>query len=170
MDSDCIRFGPGTAVSLSGRDWNTCLNHCLPPFERTETVRPSALATKSSPSQSADAQTAVCPVSVFEILHWPFKQFSAIDPVFGCYGGCTNGRAVSKLSLSQWIVDAITEAYTTQGLEIPSVHWGLSFHLAWLRCMCIQDIACQPVVFAEYLRQVLQAGHSVLSLLRAVGE
>ncbi len=22
---------PGTAVSLSGRDWNTCLNHCLPP-------------------------------------------------------------------------------------------------------------------------------------------
>ena len=36
--------------------------------------------------------------------------------------------------------------------------------------MCIQDIACQPVVFAEYLRQVLQAGRSVLSLPRAVGE
>ncbi len=32
------------------------------PFERTETVSPSALATKSSPSQSADAQTAICPV------------------------------------------------------------------------------------------------------------
>ncbi len=41
---------PGTTVSLSGRDWNTCLNHCLPPFERTETVSLSALATKSSPS------------------------------------------------------------------------------------------------------------------------
>ncbi len=31
VDSGCIRFGPGTAVSLSGRGWNMCLNHCLPP-------------------------------------------------------------------------------------------------------------------------------------------
>ncbi len=70
----------------------------------------------------------------FEILHWPFSQFSAIDPAFGCYGGCTKGRAVSKQSLSHWIVDAISEAYTTQGLEnalctLGAVQRGLSFHL-----------------------------------------
>ncbi len=112
----------------------------------------------------------------------PFRQGSSVQlRVLQRLGSSVRGNAsfgtvagisepVWKLSLSQWIVDAITEAYTTQGLEIPSVHWGLSFHLAWLRCMCIQDIACQPVVFAEYLRQVLQAGRSVLSLLRAVGE
>ncbi len=167
MDSDCIRFGPGTAVSLSGRDWNTCLNHCLPPCERTETVRRQPLLLIIALTECGRPD---CSLPRRCLWHWPFKQFSAIDPVSGCYGGCTNGWAVSKLSLSQWIVDAIKEAYTTQGLEIPSVHWGLSFHLAWLRCMCIQDIACQPVVFAEYLRQVLQAGRSFLSLPRAVGE
>ncbi len=45
-------FGPLTSVPKS----------LSTPFERTETVSPSALATKSSPSQSADAQTAICPV------------------------------------------------------------------------------------------------------------
>ncbi len=54
---------PGTAVSLSGRDWKEYVPKSLStPFERTETVLLSALATKSSPSQSADTQTAVCPV------------------------------------------------------------------------------------------------------------
>ncbi len=169
MDSDCIRFGPGTAVSLSGRDWNTCLNHCLPPFERTETVRRQPLLLNHRPHRVRTSRLQFAP-SVF--LRFYIDRSSSFRQSIQFLDAmeCTNGRAVSKLSLSQWIVDAIKEAYTTQGLEIPSVHWGLSFHLAWLRCMCIQDIACQPVVFAEYLRQVLQAGRSVLSLPRAVGE
>ncbi len=158
-------------MSLSGRDWNTCLNHCLPPFERTETVRRQPLLLNHTPSQSCGRQTAVCPVSVFEIYIDRSSKFSAIDPVSGCYGGCTNGRAVSKLSLSQWSVDAVKEADTNPrfGNSLCALRANRS-HLAWLRCMCIQDIACQPVVFAEYLRQVLQAGRSVLSLPRAVGE
>ncbi len=119
VDSDCIRFGPGDcSVTLRPR-LEYVPKSLSTPFERTETVSPSALATKSSPSQSADAQTAICPVRQ---TAWPFKQFSAIDPAFGCYGGCTKGRGVSKQSLSHWIVDAITEAYTTQGLEMPSAH------------------------------------------------
>ncbi len=131
------------------------------PFERTETVSPSALATKSSPSQSAKAQTAICPVNA---------------PAFGCYGGCTKGRAVSKQSLSHWIVDAITEAYTTQGLEnalctLGAVQRGLSFHLSVVKMYVYSRYLLGSwLVFAEYLCQVLQAGRSVLSLPSAVGE
>ncbi len=51
FDSD-----PGTTVSLSGRD-----------CPRTQMVSLSALATESSPSQSADAQTTVFPVRALRI-------------------------------------------------------------------------------------------------------
>ncbi len=64
MDSDCIRFGPGTAVSLSGRDWNTCLNHCLPPFERTETVRRQPLLLNHRPHRVRTPRLQFAP-SVF---------------------------------------------------------------------------------------------------------
>ncbi len=62
--SDCIRFGPGTAVSLSGRDWNTCLNHCLPPFERTETVRRQPLLLNHRPHRVRTPRLQFAP-SVF---------------------------------------------------------------------------------------------------------
>ncbi len=62
MDSDCIRFGPGDcSVTLRPR-LEYVPKSLSTPFERTETVSPSTFATKSSPSQSADAQTAICPV------------------------------------------------------------------------------------------------------------
>ncbi len=78
---------------------------------------------------------------------WGFT--STVRPAFGnltsylvCYGGCAKGRI--KTGASHWIVDAITAAYTSQGLEFP-------FHIrvystrviascAWLRGMSIQEI------------------------------
>ncbi len=62
VDSECIQLGPGDcSVTLRPR-LEYVPKSLSTPFERTETVSPSALATKSSPSQSADAQTAICPV------------------------------------------------------------------------------------------------------------
>ncbi len=78
---------------------------------------------------------------------WGFT--TTVRPAFGnltsylvCYGGCAKGRI--KTGASHWIVDAITAAYTSQGLECP-------FHIrvystrviascAWLRGMSIQEI------------------------------
>ncbi len=62
-----------------------------------------------------------------------------------CYGGSTKGRAVSKQRLSHWIVDAITEAYASQGLECPLHIRGHSTRAiasswAWSRGMSIPDI------------------------------
>ncbi len=91
-------------------------------------------------------------------------------------GGRTKGQAVSKQNLSHWIVDAITEAYTTQGLEnalctLGAVQRGLSFHLSVVKMYVYSRyLLGSRLVFAEYLRQVLQAGRSVLSLPSVVGE
>ncbi len=76
---------------------------------------------------------------------WTATVFT-LDPVTAAsrcnYGGCAKGRI--KTEASHWIVDAITAAYTSQGLECP-------FHIrvystrviascAWLRGMFIQEI------------------------------
>ncbi len=72
-------------------------------------------------------------------------SFRQSNQLFVCYGGCARGRAVSKQRLSHWIVDAITAAYTNQGLECPLHIRGHSTRAmasswAWSRGMSIQDI------------------------------
>ncbi len=124
---------PVTAASLSGREWDTCLNHYLPPFK---TVSLSALSS---------AQTSVCPVRALRIYIDCSASFRLSDQLFVCYGGCARGRAVSKQRLSHWIVDAITAAYTSQGLECPLHIRGHSTRAiasswAWSRGMSIRDI------------------------------
>ncbi len=72
-------------------------------------------------------------------------SFRQSDQLFVCYGGSTKGQAVSKQRLSHWIVDAITEAYASQGLECPLHIRGHSTRAiasswAWARGMSIPDI------------------------------
>ncbi len=122
VDSDCIRFGPGDcSVTLRPR-FEYVPKSLSTPFERTETVSPSALATKSSPSQSADAQTAICPVRALRFYIDRSSSFRQSIQLLGAMVGVRRADAYRKQSLSHWIVDAITEAYTTQGLEMPSAH------------------------------------------------
>ncbi len=140
VDSDCIHCGPGDCgVTLWPRI--TCLKSPSTPF-RTQTVSLSALFSESSTSRDANAQIRCAQSGL-----WGFT--STVRPAFGnltsnlvCYGGCAKGRI--KTEASHWIVDAITAAYTSQGLECP-------FHIrvystrviassAWLRGMSIREI------------------------------
>ncbi len=88
------------------------------PF-KIQTVSLSALSSESAASSEADAQTSVCPVRALRIYIDRSASFRQSNQLFVCYGGCARGRAVSKQRLSHWIVDAITAAYTNQGLECP---------------------------------------------------
>ncbi len=157
-----------TAASLSGRDRATCLNHNLPPSERRLSL--SAMSSESSASCDADAQTSVCPVRALRIYIDRLDSFRQSDQLFECYGGWAKGRAVSKQRLSHWIVDAIKAAYTSQGLECPLHIRAHSTRATIKRYVYSGYMLSSRLVFSEYLRQVLQAGRSVLSLTSAVGE
>ncbi len=166
---------PGTAVSLSGRDWNRCLNHCLPPVERTETVSPSALATNHRPHRVRMPRLQFAPSGL-----WDFTL--TVQAVFGNRSSfwvlwwCTKGRAVSNKVCH-------TGLWTLSRRHIQPKVWkcplhirgpfqrGLSFHLSVVKMYCIQDLCLAAwVVFTEYLRQVYKLDVSVLSLPSAVGE
>ncbi len=144
VDSDCIRFGPGDcSVTLRPR-MGYVPKSLSTPF-KTQTVSLSALSSESTASREADAQTSVCPVRALRIYIDRSASFRQSDQLFVCYGGCARGRAVSKQRLSHWIVDAITAAYTSQGLECPLHIRGHSTRAiasswAWSRGMSIRDI------------------------------
>ncbi len=144
VDSDCIRFGPGDcSVTLRPR-MGYVPKSLSTPF-KIQTVSLSALSSESAASSEADAQTSVCPVRALRIYIDRSAGFRQSDQLFVCYGGCARGRAVSKQRLSHWIVDAITAAYTNQGLECPLHIRGHSTRAmasswAWSRGMSIQDI------------------------------
>ncbi len=144
VDSDCIRFGPGDcSVTLRPR-MGYVPKSLSTPF-KIQTVSLSALSSESAASSEADAQTSVCPVRALRIYIDRSASFRQSNQLFVCYGGCARGLAVSKQRLSHWIVDAITAAYTNQGLECPLHIRGHSTRAmasswAWSRGMSIQDI------------------------------
>ncbi len=144
VDSDCIRFGPGDcSVTLRPRP-GYVPKSLYTPF-RKQTVSLSALSSESSTSRDADAQTSVCPVRALRIYIDHSASFRQSDQLFVCYGGSAKGRAVSKQRLSHWIVEAITAAYTSRGLECPlhiKAHStrAIASSWAWSRGMSIQDI------------------------------
>ncbi len=144
VDSDCIRFGPGDcSVTLRPR-MGYVPKSLSTPF-KTQTVSLSALSSESTASREADAQTSVCPVRALRTYIDRSASFRQSDQLFVCYGGCARGRAVSKQRLSHWIVDAITAAYTSHGLECPLHIRGHSTRAiasswAWSRGMSIRDI------------------------------
>ncbi len=120
------------------------------------------MSSKSSASRDTDAQTSGC----FKYLYWPFVQISAIWPAFQC------AMVVKRRAgpLSHWIVDTIKAAYTSQGLECPLHIRAHSTRAIIKRYVYSGYMLSSRLVFSEYLRQVLQAGRSVLSLPSAVGE
>ncbi len=128
-----------TAASLSGREWDTCLNHYLPPSRRR-----LFLCLPYLPSQQPRVKQTLR-LRCLRIYIDRSASFRQSDQLFVCYGGCARGRAVSKQRLSHWIVDAITAAYTSQGLECPLHIRGHSTRAiasswAWSRGMSIRDI------------------------------
>ncbi len=144
VDSDCIRFGPGDC-SITLRPRMGYVPKSLSTPFKIQTVSLSALSSESAASSEADAQTSVCPVRALRIYIDRSASFRQSNQLFVCYGGCARGRAVSKQRLSHWIVDAITAAYTNQGLECPLHIRGHSTRAmasswAWSRGMSIQDI------------------------------
>ncbi len=166
VDSDCIRFGPGDcSVTLRPR-MGYVPKSLSTPF-KTQTVSLSALSSESTASREADAQTSVCPVRALRIYIDRSASFRQSDQLFVCYGGCAKGRAVSKQRLSHWIVDAITAAYTSQGLECPLHIRGHSTRAiasswAWSRGMSIQDICAaagwsSQNTFARFYRLDVQS-------------
>ncbi len=162
-------------MSLSGRDWVTCLNHYLPPSERRRfRCHPLLLSHLPHRVQMPRLQCALSGL-------WGFTL--TVQPVFGnrtiflCAmvvvrraEPCRNKDCHTGLwTLSQRHMQA--KVWKTPSAHQRPFNEGYRFLLDVVkRYVYSRYLLGSRLVFAEYLRQVLQAGRLVLSLPSAVGE
>lgn len=82
------------------------------PF-RAQVISLSALP----PSEDDRDLNLLCPVRALRVYVERSAPFRQSEQLFVCFGGRTKGSPVTKQRLSRWIVDAISLAYASMGLQ-----------------------------------------------------
>lgn len=119
----------------------------------------------------------LCPVRALSAYVDRTRSFRQVDQLFVSWAKPNKGKPVSKQRLSHWIVEAISMAYSSAGLQVPvglRAHStrGLATSWAYFRGVSIQDICAaaswsSPLTFARFYRlDVTSQGlsHAVLSV------
>ncbi|XDV35089.1 hypothetical protein PO909_005122 [Leuciscus waleckii] len=140
VDESCLEFGPGdNHVVLRPRPGYV-------PKVPTTPFRDQVVNLQALPLEEADPALALlCPVRALRMYVDRTQSIRTSDQHFVCYGGQQKGLAVSKQSLSRWIVDAIALAYASKGMQCPlgvRAHStrGMASSWAWSSGIALQDI------------------------------
>ena len=106
------------------------------------------------------------------------KEFRCNDQLFISWANPQKGKPVTRQRLSQWIVEAIALAYTSQGLQAPTglrAHStrGLATSWALFKGVSIQDIYAaaswsSPLTFVRFYRLDVSAPSVACAVLGPV--
>ncbi|CAM4610570.1 unnamed protein product [Leuciscus chuanchicus] len=112
--ASCLEFGPNDSkVFLKPR-------HGYVPKVLSTPFRAQVISLSALPVSGEDSDAlTLCPVRALTIYLERSASFRQSEQLFVCFGGRTKGLPVTKLTLSRWIVDAISLAYTSLGLPCP---------------------------------------------------
>lgn len=173
VHSSCMRFSPDNLrVSLRP-------NPAFIPKVVGACSQAELDAFQPPPHTSSEEQRLhnLCPVRALSSYVERTRSFRQGDQLFVSWAKPHRGRPVSKQRLSHWIVEAISTAYSSAGLQVPvglRAHStrGLATSWAYFRGVSIQDICAaaswsSPLTFARFYRlDVTSRGlsHSVLSV------
>jgi hypothetical protein len=114
VSASCLEFGPNDSkVILKPR--NGYVPKVLATPFRAQVISLSALFGSDSESDV----NLLCPVRALRIYVERSAAFRRSGQLFVSFGGRSKGLAASKHSLSRWIVDAISLAYTSKSLRCP---------------------------------------------------
>ncbi len=171
VDSDCIRFGPG--------DYSFTIRPRMGYVMRTGSFFVCPVFWVISLAWRRCSDFGV-PLQGFEDLHRPFGQLSTIWPAIRVLQWLCERLGRFKTEALDAIVDAITAAYTSQGLECPLHIRGHSTRAiasswAWSSGMSIWDICVAAGWSSQntwcmfcYIFHVCAASHSKLLLCVAL--
>ncbi len=162
----CLEFGPNDSKVVLKPRHGYVPKVLSTPF-RAQVITLSALP----PSEEDRELSLLCPVRALRIY---FESFRRTEQLFVSFGNRAKGRLVTKQRLSKWIVDAVTLAYSSLGLQCPigvRAHStrGIASSWAWSSGVSITEICAaagwaSPSTFARfYNRDVLALQARVLS-------
>ena len=136
----CLEFGPNDSkVILKPR-------HGYVPKSLNTPFRAQVISLSALPGSSEEEDSSfLCPIRALRAYVSHSAVFRQTEQLFVSFSGRSKGLAVSKQSLSRWIVDAIALAYTVKGLQCPL---GVRAHStrdvasswAWSSGISLQDI------------------------------
>ncbi|KAI2650071.1 Transposon Ty3-G Gag-Pol polyprotein [Labeo rohita] len=114
ISPSCLEFGPGDSkVILKPR-------HGYVPKVPSTPFRAQVVTLSALPSSEGDQELSLLrPVRALRMYVERSAPFRKSDQLFVCFGGRNKGQPVTKQRLSRWIVDAISLAYSSLGLECP---------------------------------------------------
>ena len=87
----------------------------------------------------------LCPVRALRMYVDRTAAIRSSSQLFVSWGPRTRGKPITKVRLSQWLVEAISLAYTSKGLQPPvglRAHYTRSMSASWALCrgVSIQDV------------------------------
>ena len=136
----CLEFGPNDSkVILKPR-------HGYVPKSLNTPFRAQVISLSALPGSNEEGDSScLCPVRALRAYVSRSAAFRQTEQLFVSFSGRSKGTAVSKQSLSRWVVDAITMAYTTKGLQCPlgiRAHStrGVASSWAWSSGISLQEI------------------------------
>ncbi|KAI2660631.1 ORF V: Enzymatic polyprotein [Labeo rohita] len=145
ISPSCLEFGPGDSkVILKPR-------HGYVPKVPSTPFRAQVVTLSALPSSEGDQELSLlCPVRALRMYVERSAPFRKSDQLFVCFGGRNKGQPVTKQRLSRWIVDAISLAYSSLGLECPvGVHAhstrGVASSWAWSSGVSMAEICAAAV-------------------------
>ena len=120
--------------------------HGYVPKSLNTPFRAQVISLAALPASSEEGDSSfLCPVRALRAYMSRSAVFRQTEQLFVSFSGRSKGMAVSKQSLSRWIVDAIALAYTAKGIPCPL---GVRAHStrsvasswAWSSGISLQDI------------------------------
>ncbi len=114
MRPTCLEFGPNdSTVVLKPR-------HGYIPKGLSTSFRAQVITLSALPPSDKDQElNLLCPARALRIYLERSTPFRQSEQLFVCFGDRTKGHAVTKQRLSRCIVDTITLAYSSLGLQCP---------------------------------------------------
>ena len=119
----------------------------------------------------------LCPVRALRVYTDRTRASRKSDQLFVAYASSVVGKPITKVRLSQWIVEAIQVSYSSKGMVIPEglrAHSTRGMSASWALCrgVSIQDVCAaaswsSPLTFAKFYRLNVAAsslGHAVLGV------
>ena len=140
VSATCMEFGPNDSRVILKPKHGYVPKSLNTPF-RAQVISLSALPVSEEEGEAG----FLCPVRALRAYVSRSSVFRQTEQLFVLFSGRSKGLAVSKQSLSRWIVDAIALAYTSKGLQCPlgvKAHStrGMASSWAWSSGIALQDI------------------------------
>ncbi len=113
----CLEFGPNDSKVIL-KPWLVYVPKMLSTLFRAQVIALSALSVLS-PSTDDQKFPLLCPVRALRVYIEHSASYRRSEQHFVSFGKRAKGRHVTKQIISSWLVDAITLAYSSLGLQCP---------------------------------------------------